>query len=152
MFCAKNPEMIDGRKITIWPQWLAALAISLEAIVSGLATGWASPYLAQLTSAEADIPLKLTDTEASWVASLLNLGRLIGALLGALCQEYVGRKRVLLLSGLPLASSWVFNICATSVTWLYLSRFCSGIGSGMLWPAMSLYLGEVADPAIRGSL
>lgn len=67
-------------------------------------------------------------------------------------SEYVGRKRVLLLSGLPLASSWVFNICATSVTWLYLSRFCSGIGSGMLWPAMSLYLGEVADPAIRGSL
>lgn len=60
--------------------------VSLEAIVSGLATGWASPYLAQLTSAEADIPLKLTDTEASWVASLLNLGRLIGALLGALCQ------------------------------------------------------------------
>lgn len=60
--------------------------VSLEAIVSGLATGWASPYLAQLTSAEADIPLKLTDTEASWVASLLNLGRLIGALFGAFCQ------------------------------------------------------------------
>ncbi|XP_070148908.1 facilitated trehalose transporter Tret1 isoform X1 [Polyergus mexicanus] len=152
MFCAKNPEVVEGRKITIWPQWLAALAISLEAIVSGLVTGWASPYLAQLTSAEADIPLKLTDTEASWVASLVNLGRLIGALLGAFCQEYVGRKRVLLLSSLPLVSSWIFNICATSVTWLYLSRFCSGIGSGILWPAMSLYLGEIADPSIRGSL
>lgn len=61
-------------------------AVSLEAVVSGLATGWASPYLAQLTLAEADDPLKLTATEASWVASLLNLGRLVGALLGAFCQ------------------------------------------------------------------
>ncbi|GAB1865756.1 Sugar transporter ERD6-like 6 [Camponotus japonicus] len=152
MFCAKNPEVVEGKKIIIWPQWLAALTISLEAIVSGLATGWASPYLAQLTSAKTDIPLKLTDTEASWVASLLNLGRLFGALFGALCQEYVGRKRVLLLSGLPLASSWVFDICTTTVTWLYVSRFCSGIGSGILWTAVSLYLGEIADPTIRGSL
>ncbi|XP_032674675.1 facilitated trehalose transporter Tret1-like isoform X2 [Odontomachus brunneus] len=99
-----------------------------------------------------DMPLRLTDTEASWVASFLNIGRLIGALLGAFCQEFVGRKRVLLLSGLPLASSWIFTICTTSVTWLYWSRICSGIGSGMFWPAMSLYLGEVADPTIRGSL
>ncbi|XP_012227042.1 facilitated trehalose transporter Tret1-like [Linepithema humile] len=152
MSCAKDPEVPDKKKITIWPQWLAALAISLQAIVSGLATGWASPYLAQLTLAEADSPFKLTDTEASWVASLLNLGRLVGALLGAFCQEYVGRKRVLLLSGLPLVSSWVFIICATSITWLNLSRFCSGIGSGIMWPAMFLYLSEIADPSIRGSL
>jgi MFS family permease len=59
---------------------------------------------------------------------------------------------VLLLSGLPLAFGWIFSICATSVTWLYLSRFFSGIGSGILWPVMSLYLSEIADPAIRGSL
>ncbi|XP_014476289.1 PREDICTED: facilitated trehalose transporter Tret1-like [Dinoponera quadriceps] len=152
MSCTKDPEVPNKRKITVWPQWLAVLTIGLEAIVSGLATGWASPYLAQLTSAEVDIPLRLTDTEASWVASFLNLGRLIGALLGAFCQEFVGRKRVLLLSGLPLASSWIFTICATSVTWLYWSRICSGVGSGMMWPAMSLYLGEIANPTIRGSL
>lgn len=60
--------------------------VSLETIVSGLANGWASPYLAQLTSTEADVPLKLTDIEASWVASLLSLGRVIGALFGAFCQ------------------------------------------------------------------
>lgn len=152
MSCTKDPETPNNRKITVWPQWLTALAISLETIVSGLANGWASPYLAQLTSAEADIPLKLTDIEASWVASFLSLGRVIGALIGAFCQEYTGLKKVLLLSSLPLLSSWILNICATSVTWLYISRFCSGIGSGIMWPALSLYLGEIANPAIRGSL
>lgn len=64
----------------------------------------------------------------------------------------MGRKWVLLLSGLPLASSWVFIVCNRSVMWIYWSRVCSGIGSGMMWPAMSLYLGEIANPAIRGSL
>ncbi|XP_043259065.1 facilitated trehalose transporter Tret1-like isoform X2 [Colletes gigas] len=125
---------------------------ALAVVVSGLANGWASPYLAQLTSTEANVPLRLTATEASWVASLLNLGRLVGCLLSAVCQEYIGRKKVLLLGGLPLASSWVFSICATSVIWLYASRFCSGIGSGILWSALAMYLGEIADPRIRGSL
>ncbi|XP_031837333.1 facilitated trehalose transporter Tret1 isoform X2 [Nomia melanderi] len=59
---------------------------------------------------------------------------------------------VLLLSGVPLATSWVLNICATTVPWLYASRFSSGIGTGMLWSALSIYLGEIADPRIRGSL
>ena len=36
--------------------------------------------------------------------------------------------------------------------WLYISRFCSGIGSGMIWSALSMYLSEIADPTIRGSL
>ncbi|XP_025993915.1 facilitated trehalose transporter Tret1 [Solenopsis invicta] len=152
MSCTKNPEVPDSGKITVWPQWVTAFTITLATIVSGLSNGWASPYLAQLTSAEADVSLKLTDVEASWVASLLSLGRVIGALLGAFFQEYAGLKRVLLLSSLPSLSSWILNICATSVTWLYLSRFCSGIGSGIMWPALSLYLGEIANPAIRGSL
>ncbi|CAK9834114.1 hypothetical protein ANTRET_LOCUS10694 [Anthophora retusa] len=76
------------KKITIWPQLLATCTLSLAVIGSGLANGWASPYLAQLTSTEANVPLRLTDTEASWVASLLNLGRLVGALLSALCQAH----------------------------------------------------------------
>ncbi|XP_053997126.1 facilitated trehalose transporter Tret1-like isoform X1 [Hylaeus anthracinus] len=149
---SEDPKKDEAKNVTIWPQWLAAYTLSLAVMGSGLANGWASPYLAQLTSTEANMPLRLTDTEVSWVASLLNLGRLAGALLSALCQEYIGRKKVILLGGLPLASSWVFTICATSVTWLYVARFCSGIGSGIIWSALSMYLSEIADPRIRGSL
>ncbi|CAL7933122.1 unnamed protein product [Xylocopa violacea] len=148
----ENLKKEEDEKIKIWPQWVATCTLSLAVIGSGLANGWASPYLAQLTSTEASVPLRLTDTEASWVASLLNFGRLVGALLSALCQDWIGRKKVLLLGGLPLLMSWVCCICATSVTWLYTSRFCSGIGSGMIWCSLSLYLSEIADPRIRGSL
>ncbi|XP_076764730.1 facilitated trehalose transporter Tret1-like [Xylocopa sonorina] len=148
----ENLKKDEDERIKIWPQWLATCTLSLAVIGSGLANGWASPYLAQLTSTEASVPLRLTDTEASWVASLLNFGRLVGALLSALCQDWIGRKRVLLLGGLPLVISWVCCICATSVTWLYTSRFSSGIGSGMIWCSLSLYLSEIADPRIRGSL
>ncbi|KAG7209761.1 hypothetical protein KM043_011385 [Ampulex compressa] len=102
----KDLEKVQPRSITVWPQWLAAHTLSLAVIVSGLANGWASPYLAQLTSTEADMPLRLTSTEASWVASLLNLGRLIGALLGALCQE---RRRTV-----PFVKSLFKNKAATT--------------------------------------
>ncbi|XP_043793694.1 facilitated trehalose transporter Tret1-like isoform X3 [Apis laboriosa] len=64
----------------------------------------------------------------------------------------MGRKIVLLFSALPMTISWIFSICATSVIWLYISRFCSGIASGMIWSSISLYLSEIANPKIRGSL
>ncbi|XP_016922854.1 facilitated trehalose transporter Tret1-like isoform X1 [Apis cerana] len=148
----ENPKEDTDKKIITWPQQLTAFILCLAIIGSGLANGWASPYLAQLTSTEANMPLRLTDTEASWVASLLNLGRFVGALLSALCQEYMGRKIVLLFSAIPMTISWIFSICATSVIWLYTSRFCSGIASGMIWSSISLYLSEIANPKIRGSL
>lgn len=82
---SKDPEKQE-RRITVWPQWLAACAVSLAPLVSGLANGWSSPYLAQLTSTTADIPITVTDYEASWIASLLNLGRFFGALIGSIIQ------------------------------------------------------------------
>lgn len=60
--------------------------VSLIVLNSGLVNGWSSPYLAQLTSMDSKSSLKLSDFEASWVASLLNLGRLIGAFTGAFMQ------------------------------------------------------------------
>lgn len=64
------------------------MKVSFAVLVTGLANGWTSPYLAQLTAPDTTLPLKLTDSEASWVASFLNLGRFAGAILGAVSQGY----------------------------------------------------------------
>ncbi|XP_051155994.1 facilitated trehalose transporter Tret1-like [Leptopilina boulardi] len=146
-----NNESKDEKE-KFWPQWLAALALSLIVLNSGLVNGWSSPYLAQLTSVDSDSSLKLSDFEASWVASLLNLGRLIGAFTGALIQGFLGRKIVLLFGAIPMAIGWICTIIASSVFWLYISRFFLGIGSGITWGSLSIYLGEIAHPSIRGAL
>ncbi|XP_046595227.1 facilitated trehalose transporter Tret1-like [Neodiprion lecontei] len=112
--------------------------------------GWLSPYLAQLTAEDSPLPITLGDT--SWVASLVNLGRLVGALLGAISADYFGSKKTLVFNGFPLAIGWILSIVADSVVWLYVSRFVTGIGIGMTFSSYLLYLGEVSNPEIRGAL
>ncbi|XP_011307096.1 facilitated trehalose transporter Tret1 [Fopius arisanus] len=137
---------------TFWPQWLAGFTVSLAVLTASLANGWASPFLAKLTSDDVDTSFKITPDEGSWVASLLSLGRVFGAVAGAICQGTIGRKKTMLVGALPLTFGWVCMIFAKSVEYLYVARFCNGMGSGMIWGALSLYMGEIADPSIRGSL
>lgn len=98
--------------------------VTLLAISIGLAIGWTSPYLAQLTGE--DPPFRITQEEGSWIASLLPLGRLLGAVIGSLIVEYIGSKMSVLLTGLPMIFSWICIICATSPIWLYVARIFSG--------------------------
>ncbi|XP_077267675.1 facilitated trehalose transporter Tret1-like [Temnothorax americanus] len=134
----------------LWPQWLAALIVSLLSISIGIALGWTSPYLAQLTGENP--PFRVTDEEGSWIASLLPLGRVLGAVIGSLTLEYVGSKMSVLLTGLPMILSWICIICATSPIWLYVSRIFSGISTGMITSCYPLYVGEISAPSIRGAL
>ena len=116
----------------------------------GISSGWSSPYLAKLTAANSPLPLTLE--EASWVASLLNLGRFAGAFLGAVSVNYLGSKCTMLLTLFPIAACWIFIMLARSAAWLYIARFCGGFGLGMTYSSFPLYIGEVALPEIRGAL
>ena len=58
----------------------------MAALITGLANGWTSPYLAQLTTVNITLPLHLTEAEASWVASTLSFGRFVGVILGSIAQ------------------------------------------------------------------
>lgn len=112
-------------------------------------TAWSSPYIAYLTSPESKIPI--TMDMASWIVSLINLGRLIGAVSGAVAMSYFGAKRTILFITLPLATCWIFIIVADHVAWLYAARFLGGIGMGKAF-SFPFYIGEIADPSIRGAL
>ncbi|KAK0081353.1 hypothetical protein PV325_012350 [Microctonus aethiopoides] len=144
--------MMNPTKITLWPQWFTGFTTCLAVLTAGLSNGWTSPYLAQLTSPYTNTPLKLTDEEASWVASLLPLGRFGGAICGAISQGIIGRRKTLIIAILPTVIGWACTIMLKTVTWLYIARFACGVGVAMLWTTLSLFLGEIADPSIRGSL
>ena len=124
--------------------------VSILSTTIGLVTGWTSPYMAQLTSPTSELPI--TSAQASWVVSLLPLGRFLGAIIGSVLVEFLGSKKTLLLTGLPLVPGWIFIICANSAYWLYISRLMSGISMGMIFTCFALYIGEIANPKIRGAL
>lgn len=130
--------------------FISLILVMIIMIEIGIMSGWSSPYLAQLT--RPDSPLPLTLDQASWVASLLNLGRFIGAIAGALFVNYLGSKRTLLLTVIPVGACWAFTIAANSFVWLYVARTLGGFGLGMTYSCFALYIGEVALPEIRGAV
>ncbi|XP_011158237.1 facilitated trehalose transporter Tret1 [Solenopsis invicta] len=133
-----------------WHQWIAGIGVNLLQLQMGLISVWSSPYIAYLTSPESHIPM--TMDEASWVVSLLNLGRLIGAISGSLAVNYLGTKTTIFVTSLPITLCWLFIIVANRVEWLYAARLLAGISLGKMYSCFSLYLGEIADPTIRGAL
>ncbi|XP_046415352.1 facilitated trehalose transporter Tret1-like [Neodiprion fabricii] len=140
----------ESQSDLLWLQWTGSAGAMIMLFVCGMMGGWTSPYLAKLTSQ--DSPLPITSDEASWVASLLNFGRLIGAVPGAVSVHYFGSKRTLFLNGFSLIVGCVCTIVADSVIWLYVARLISGLCLGMSYSSFPLYLGEISSPATRGAL
>ncbi|KAJ8682459.1 hypothetical protein QAD02_018251 [Eretmocerus hayati] len=120
-------------------------------IQMGIMAGWASPTVERLK--EPGSSVLLNKDQASWVASLLNLGRFFGGILGPVATHYLGSKRSILVTMFPIAIGWlIIMLTDTYVEWLYASRFISGLGVGMTFGSFPLYLGEVSLPQIRGAL
>lgn len=123
----------------------------LLSIQVGLVGGWTSPYLAKLTNPDGE-GLKVTEEEASWIAAILSLGRMGGALTGALTVDYFGTKAAVLCTGIPHAVSWLLLLDPSSVWLIYVSRIFGGFGTGMYFSTFPLYMGEISSPKIRGAL
>lgn len=141
----------NGKKENVtWPQWIAGVGVSFILMQLGLMAGWSSPYVAKLLSGESTFTI--TTQEASWIVSLLNLGRLCGAFIGAVWVNYSGSKTSIMITTIPMSLCWTCSMIANNVTWLYVSRYFGGISMGMCYSCFSLYLGEIADPKIRGAL
>ncbi|XP_063994140.1 facilitated trehalose transporter Tret1-2 homolog [Diachasmimorpha longicaudata] len=134
-----------------WPQWIAAIEIFMMAFVCGVETGWTSPSLAiLLDNTRTSIPM--TKSQGSWVASLLNIGRAVGGLVGAVDLELTGSKTSALHIGVVQVISLVCLAVADTVSWLYASRFIGGVATGMFFISFPLYIGEISNPRIRGAL
>ncbi|XP_043528708.1 sugar transporter ERD6-like [Frieseomelitta varia] len=120
-------------------------------ILVGTVYGWITISLPGLTSGD-NMPLKLTDDEGSWLVSLTLIGSTIGAFMGAIIADRYGRRFCLLGCSGFFILGWSFVLLATNVEILYVSRVILGIGVGIAYTASPMYVSEVADTKIRGTL
>lgn len=118
--------------------------------VTGSHIGWTSPTLPTLKNPDSHLPI--TSNDASWIASFYLLGSIPGNILAAFIVDSIGRKASLLLAGIPLTIGWLLIIFAWNPYVLYVSRFISGLGQGIVYVVCPMYIGEIADKNIRGSL
>ncbi|XP_031356961.1 facilitated trehalose transporter Tret1-like [Photinus pyralis] len=131
-------------------QYLAMLTGTLSIVSSGMHYGWTSPSLPQLQHPNSTLPV--TDDEGSWMAVAPLGGATLGAIFSWFILDVIGRKRGVLLTAAPFFASWLMVAYAKSVWVLLVARFIAGIGDGLAFCSVPMYLGEIADAKIRGLL
>lgn len=116
----------------------------------GTALAWTSPVFALLR--KEDSFLKLSETEESWVGSLLAIGSIVGALPAGKIADKIGRKKTILSLAAPFLLSWTIIVFAKSALILCIARFIVGVGVGASCVLVPTYISEIAEASTRGTL
>lgn len=118
---------------------------------SGIHFGWPSPSVPELLSP--DYPFDISKEDASYITLTANVGNVIGSLVGSFTVDWIGRKNSILCIGLP--QFVCFGLIALSnytPVLLYIARTIGGIADAMCFVVIPIYIGEVAEPKVRGTL
>ncbi|WP_217183896.1 MFS transporter [Streptomyces sp. AC495_CC817] len=94
----------------------------------------------------------LTKPEAGWIASVGFIGMALGATLGGLLADRLGRRQVFALTLLVYGVATGASALVGSLALLLVLRFFVGLGLGAELPVASTYVSEFAPARIRGRL
>lgn len=94
----------------------------------------------------------LNATQQSWIGSIGFVGMAIGASVGGLLADRVGRRQVFALTLLVYGVATGASALAGSVAVLIALRFCVGLGLGAELPVASTLVSEFSPRAIRGRM
>ncbi|OTH00672.1 3-(3-hydroxy-phenyl)propionate transporter MhpT [Acinetobacter sp. ANC 4973] len=94
----------------------------------------------------------LDQVQMGYVFSLGVFGMLFGAFFGGRIADYLGQKKVLMLSIAIFGIFMSLTALAPSVEALYAARFFTGLGLGAAMPTMISVVGDEATEANRGKL
>ncbi|XP_046664173.1 facilitated trehalose transporter Tret1-like [Homalodisca vitripennis] len=129
-------------------QIFAAFIGSISIISSGMAYGWVSPVLNQLSDEDGEI--RATKEQISWIAADIEIGCLLTPLLGTFLMDKFGRKWPMLCAVPLFMISWILTLATRSVQILYIKRMLDGMGIGLVVTIAPIYLAEIAEANIRG--
>ncbi|XP_077292370.1 facilitated trehalose transporter Tret1-like [Arctopsyche grandis] len=134
-------------------QYLAASSANLGLLSIGMALGWTSPIIPKLRNID-ETPLDnvISDDQESWIGSLIALGAFISPLYSGWAAGRFGRKWCIFSSGVPLLVGWILIATATNVDQIYAARFIFGLAVGQLFTCVPMYVGEISQDEIRGTL
>jgi putative MFS transporter len=123
-------------------------------LLVGSGTGWALDAmdvgLVSFVMAALAVQWDLGPTTLSWIASIGFIGMAIGASLGGLLADRIGRRQVFALTLLVYGLATGAAALSWSVASLLVFRFLVGLGLGAELPVASTLVSEFAPARIRG--
>ncbi|WP_345750245.1 MFS transporter [Microbacterium rhizophilus] len=125
-------------------------------LLTGSGVGWALDAmdvgLISFIIAALAAEWQLTPVETSWIASVGFIGMAIGASLGGLLADRLGRRQVFALTLLIYGIATGASALVGGVAALLVLRFFVGLGLGSELPVASTYVSEFAPTRMRGRL
>src|SRR6202050_705452 len=104
--------------------------------------GGAYPYLAATSG--------LTPSQLSVIVAAVLLGSVFSTLFAGLLADWMGRKPLMILSGVAFAVSIPIIALSDGFWVLFYGRLLQGISGGFIGIVVPLYLAECLAPSIRG--
>jgi MFS family permease len=124
-----------------------AIAAATIGIIYGYDLGAIAGALLFITK---DFDLSTKQTE--WVATIVVVGSIVGALTGGRLANAIGRKPAMVLVALTYAGFALLSGVATSLVFLYVARFFLGVTIGISIVTAPIFVAESAPAAVRGGL
>lgn len=131
-------------------QYLFASIGNIIFFSEGMQFAWASSSIPKLLGNESYVTV--TKEEAKWISNSYMIGDVVGGFFSFVIFNNISRKLSLYVSCLPVLTSLVGILFANSTLVLYFARFIGGVGRNMNLVAIPMYIGEIANPEIRGAL
>ncbi|XP_044754524.1 facilitated trehalose transporter Tret1-like isoform X1 [Coccinella septempunctata] len=141
-------SQVSSRKLL----YFAACIGNLAAYTCGISFGWTSPEIPKLKADDSPLETQLTPSEESWIGSLLPIGAAIGPFFAGVAADKIGRKNSLLLAIIPFIIAFAMAAFAKTVLVFLILRVLFGLGVGIVFTVLPMYIGEIADDDVRGQL
>ncbi|XP_061716000.1 facilitated trehalose transporter Tret1-like isoform X1 [Cydia pomonella] len=151
---ATLPPYVKGETFSsyrgVFNQCLVTCAVLILAAGAGHPIGFSAVALPQLRNETSN--MRIDEDMGSWIASIHSAATPLGSMVSGPIMEFIGRKRTLQSCTLPLIIGWI--IIGTSIHngMLLFGRVFCGFAVGVMAAPSQVYLGEIAEPRLRGLL
>ncbi|XP_014258041.1 facilitated trehalose transporter Tret1-like isoform X2 [Cimex lectularius] len=111
---------------------------------------WVGPMTPYLLSCNHNY--NISSDGISWLVSIIELGALVAPIPSGMLADRFGRKPVLLAIPVFFLLSWFVYLWCENTVLLMIGRVLQGIGLGVTFTIVPIYIAEIAEPNIRGRL
>ncbi|XP_061724409.1 facilitated trehalose transporter Tret1-like [Cydia pomonella] len=129
-------------------QCFVTSGVSMNLMSHGLVVGFTSVLLPQL---QASGFITLDAVSGSWIASIISIALVAGALTLPFIMNSLGRRAANIISVSFMITGWFCILFATSVATLIIARFLQGFSMGLSASLCSVLIGEYTSPKNRGA-
>ncbi|KAK5645200.1 hypothetical protein RI129_006500 [Pyrocoelia pectoralis] len=131
-------------------QLVAVLSCALSGVSDGMHYAWTAPIIPILQNTNST--LQITEADVLWLENIYMIGGFAGIPFTILTIDRFGRKSTILVGVVQSIISWILIAFGSSIEYLYVARFLSGVAADVGFVAVPMYVAEVADKKIRGFL